>query len=72
MARKVRLDFIEHPSGAGFVVALNGRPIGDRFADPSEVAVFAADLGIAPNYAGTGRSEEGTTPSESGGSGEHG
>lgn len=68
MAKRVRVDYIEHPSGAGYVVALNGRRVGDRFADPREVAAFAKALGALAEYAGPGAGGEGTTPSESGGS----
>ena len=71
MKRKVRVDFIEDPSGAGYVVALNGRRVGDRFATPREVAAFAKALGTVPTYSGTGNAREGTTPSESGGADEH-
>ena len=71
MTRKVRVDFIEHPSGAGYFVALNGRRVSDRFTDSREVAAFAKALGTTAEYAGTGAAGEGTTPSESCGFGEH-
>lgn len=71
MARKVRVDFIEHPSGAGYVVVVNGRRVDDRFADPHEVAAFARALGATAQYSGTRANGEGTKPSEGGISGEH-
>ena len=67
--RRIRVDFIEHPSEGGYVVTLNGRLVGDRFANRREVRAFARALGAVPEYAGTGGFPEGTTPSESGGSG---
>jgi hypothetical protein len=66
--KRIRVDFIEHPSGAGYVVTVNGRRVGDLFAQSSEVTAFANALGSVAQYAGTGRPGEGTTPSERGGS----
>jgi hypothetical protein len=67
--KRIRVDFIEHPSGSGYVVAVNGRRVGDRFAHSSEVTAFAKALGAVPQYAGTDDSQEGPTPSGSGSSG---
>ncbi len=72
MTRRVRVDYIEHPSGSGYVVALNGRRVGDVFTNPREVKAFAKALGTIAEYAGTWPSGQGTTPSEGGGADGHG
>lgn len=71
MERRVRVDFIEHPAGDGYFVAVNGRRVDDRFANAGEVVAFAQALGATAYYSGTGGPLEGTTPSQSGGSGDH-
>jgi hypothetical protein len=53
MHRSLRLDFIEHPAGTGYMVALNGLPIGDRFGQVGEVLAFARALGTPAHYSGT-------------------
>jgi hypothetical protein len=49
----MRLDFIERPSGTGYLVVLNGRQVPDRFDHVSEVLAFAHALGTAARYCGT-------------------
>jgi hypothetical protein len=66
--KRIRVDFIEHPSEGCYVVTVNGRLVGDRFANRREVKAFAKALGTVAMYAGTAGPPEGTTPSERGGS----
>jgi hypothetical protein len=53
MHRSVRLDFTDQPAGTGYMVTLNGRPLGDRFGHLGEVLAFARALGTPARYSGT-------------------
>lgn len=50
--KRLRLDFLEHPSGTGWTVFLNGSPVGDQFGTVGEVLAFAQSLHAAAQYAG--------------------
>ncbi len=53
MEKPLRLDFTDHPSGSGYLAALNGRLIGDSFATLQELLGFARCLGTPARYAGS-------------------
>jgi len=51
-AKRLRLDFVEDPVCTGWLVALNGRRLGDRFGTLGEVLAFAESLGTPARYGG--------------------
>ena len=51
--KRLRLDFVEHPSGIGWSVFLNGSPIRDQFGTVSEIVAFADALRTPARYAGS-------------------
>lgn len=55
MEQRVRVDFVDHPSGVGHVVVVNGRPVADRFATVTEVVAFARSLKTLASYSGVNR-----------------
>jgi hypothetical protein len=52
MDRSIRLDFIDHPSGTGYVAAVNGRRIDTPLSRLSEVLALARTLGTTARYSG--------------------
>jgi hypothetical protein len=52
MHRTARFDFLENPSGGGYVVVINGRRVNDVFSTLGEVLAFAQTLGTPARFSG--------------------